>query len=138
MGYTPYRTMVLIPDGHSLTFLDLVGRLQNKFSGQSGFDVQVNTSGVIAVGRNGWSLRVYWEDQPHVVIESREIAERFVTDDTDRAIVAACRSRITTAGDPDPGMDHFNDYVYVLEILEEISDAFIFDPEGGEIRKTGR
>lgn len=136
MGYTPYQTMVLIPEGCGLTFGEVATKLKDRFAGQDGFTVRETGAETLTVVRDGWSLRVAWDASARVAVESQEIADKFVTDAAERAEVAACQVRITTAGDPDPSMKHFNDYVFVLEVLEQIPGIYLFDLQTGEVRRN--
>ena len=36
--------------------------------------------------------------------------------------------RVVVAGSDDPDVDHFNDYVFIMEILESFPGTSIFDP----------
>jgi hypothetical protein len=130
MGYTPYKIMVLLPQGHRLTFADLIKKLRNKFSRNPKIAVDVN--GTQALIRHGeWFLTVAWEDEPHVAIESQEIADGLARNNADHDVIVACSRRITTWGQPDPNMDYFNDYVFVLEVLESISGVFVYSEDEG-------
>src|SRR5207237_402271 len=84
-----------------------------------------------------WTFRIYWEAEPHVVIESREIAVKFPSAGIDSAVIASCARRITTGGDSDPDMLHFNDYVHVLEVLERFKGVYLFDPYDRKFLGTG-
>ena len=130
--------MALIPPKHDLVFAELVDRLTDRFAGAGDRNVSVEVvePGVIAVLRDNWSLRVHWEDEPHVQAESVEIASLVAANEEDAQIIRTCRRCITTAGDADPNMLFFNDYVFVLEVLDSIPDLYIFDQNSLDIKKT--
>ena len=136
MGYTYYKTSLLIPDRYELTFSDLVEKIKKRFSKMIDREIEISGTNTIILHHGEWFLDIYWEDEPHVLIESEEIARLFASDRSDRSTIAACSRRITTAGQPDPNMNYFNDYVYVLEVLEGMPGLFVFDSHAGKIQKT--
>jgi len=137
MGFTYYQTLVIIPLNHPLTFADLLDRLRQKFSRQNDFTVEQRHPHQIALRSNdGWELRISLEDAPHAASEAQEIAENFEMEEADRAILKTSISYLSTAADPDPNMNYFNEYVFVLEVFEQYPGLYLFDPHTGEIRKT--
>ncbi len=66
-----------------------------------------------------WRLVVCLEDYPWVEEECRGIVEDFPFPDSSQAAeLARCRSRLTVwSEDPDPDMDHFNDWLLSVECL---------------------
>ena len=74
--------------------------------------------------------------QPYVLEESQEIATRFGKNRPDKDMIAKCNRRITTASNPDPNMDYFNDYVLVLQVFEKIPNSYIFDNQAGHVYKS--
>ncbi|AFY76491.1 MAG: hypothetical protein IGR93_00985 [Hydrococcus sp. C42_A2020_068] len=45
------------------------------------------------------------------------MAETFASDRTDKAEIAACDRRLEIICQPDPDLDYFNNYLFVLEEL---------------------
>lgn len=131
-----YRTMVLIPDQHELTFSDLVSKLQSRFVRLNDIDITLEGAHRLVLRHGEWTLVVDWEVAPEVAVESADIARFFAREVADRAVIAACSTRITIATQPDPAMRYFNDYVFVLEVLEAIPGLFVFNPDEGTIQKT--
>ena len=132
MGYTYYRLSALIPRDVTLTFPEVANALQGKFSRvQPAPQITVDDKSCV-LRWNDWSFRLHFENQPHVIEDSREIAERFASNRADQERIAACDRRITTAADPDPDMSHFNHYIYVMETLESIKGIYVFDPNDGK------
>ncbi len=79
-----------------------------------------------------YQLQVAREQLPHVLEESAEIAERFAGDHPDRERIGSCRCRFATAGDDDPDMLHFNDYLFVGEAAERLDKVYRFDQSSCE------
>lgn len=137
MGYSFYSTMILIPADQSINFAYLFDRLKERFSQRDHSSVEWEGTKKIRILRNEWSLYITWEDEPHVLLESKEIAERFVSDEQDQAVIGQIAQRIEIGADPDPEMIYFNDYVFLLEVIDEFSGLYVFDPYTGEIKKSG-
>lgn len=145
MGHTYYKVHVLIHPRSALTFESLVEALKKRFR-----NVEVGTNLCVLTWQHfsasldidledvdkipRWSMRVYWEDEPHVLEEALEIAQDHAHElnESELKEIAMCDKRISTAGDPDPNMDFFNDYVHVLEVFETFSDVFVLDPQAGQ------
>lgn len=85
----------------------------------------------IKLAWSNWSLRLLFAVASHVLIESKEIAAGVATHRANRDIIASCNRRIEITSAPDPKMDHFNDYIFVLEVLERIPGVVLFDPYAG-------
>ncbi len=132
MSYTPYRVLALIPSEMDLDFATVIEAVRAKFSRQTSPPQIDHAADMCTLRRGDWSFRFYWEASPHVLMESQDIAERAAAQGFDESTVAACARRISTAGDPDPDMLHFNDYVYVLEVLEGFKGIYLFDPYDGK------
>jgi hypothetical protein len=130
MGYTYYRVEMLIPADMPLTFLEIVRALQVKFSSLSTRQVVVSEKHC-EVRHNGWALRIHWEEEAGVVDEIKEFVYRKAANRPDQARIASFNRLVTTAADPDPNMDYFNDYVFVLEVLENFAGTYLFDPNNG-------
>ena len=130
MAYTPYKLLVFIPPLSSVTLEEVVEKLRTKFASQK---VSIARSGEkVVIKRESWSLNVYWEDEPHVLEEAQEIADHFANHRPDKDVIASSQRRLTTAGDPDPNMDYFNDYVWMIEAFEAIPEFIIFDANNGK------
>ncbi len=132
MGYTYYRLMTMIPPDATITLGNVTDALEQRFSLiQSPPAINVQEK-MCTLDWSNWQFRMYWEDEPHVEEESREIAKRFASGRADTERIASCNRRITTAADDDPNMDHFNHYVFVMEVLEAFEGIYVFDPNGGK------
>jgi hypothetical protein len=34
---------------------------------------------------------------------------------------------------PDPAMEHFNDFIFALQVMEEFAGVILFDPQAGRL-----
>ena len=91
---------------------------------------------VVAV--EGTRLHIRWPDYsfevahsqlPHVIEESQEIAEEYAGSHPARERIALCASRFEMTGSDDPDMEHFNDYLYVIEAVQRLGTAYAFSSE---------
>ena len=129
-----YELIALLTDDADFTIGRLAELLRDEFSADPAATVglEAHPSGAgrrVAVHWGDWSLRAFWEDEPHVLEEFREIADAFAGSRPDRERIAGCRRRITLAADDDPDMDHFNDYLFIMERLGRQEGVILFDPK---------
>jgi hypothetical protein len=79
-----------------------------------------------------WKMQLHLADEPFIADEAKDLAEYF--SDCPRATeIAACKRRVEIGADPDPNMDHFNDFVFVCQMLEEFKGVILFDPQSGQL-----
>ena len=76
-----------------------------------------------------WRMQIALNTNSDILEDSRKIAQEYGQGRSDSDIIASCDRRIEVLCEPDPNGDHFNDYVSVLEALEKIPGAILFDPE---------
>jgi hypothetical protein len=88
----------------------------------------------LTVDVDGFRFYVDFSCQPHVLEESKEIAEQFAAAHPSRVAIgkAACRFELTS--DDDPEMDHLNDMIFICQAAEAIGHVYIFDPQAGEFQ----
>ena len=67
----------------------------------------------------------------HVKTESAEISEHFGTKHPEKAVIATASCRYELRSDADPGMDHFNDMVFISTAAASLPGVFVFDPAAG-------
>ncbi len=133
-----YQAFIMLPTPDDLS-IDLVrAKLQQVFD-RIDSPPQVETTLPdrltisIARGDNStsadWQIRVATNCTPSVLVEARAIAAAHLEpDDPRQTALATYPCRIEIGCDPDPTMDRFNYYVYVLEALETLPGAIVFDP----------
>jgi hypothetical protein len=129
-----YELIALLTDGSDLDLERLTHLLRERFASVPGAVVRLEEyprieSQYVAVRWGDWSFRLSYEDKPHVREESQEIAEAYGGSRPDRGLIAGCRRRISMVADDDPGMDHFNDYCFIVQRLEKQPGVILFDPQ---------
>lgn len=129
-----YELLALLTDDADITVDRLADLLRQDFASDPGAAIRIEDAAAqpipsVAVRWDGWSFRLSVEDQPHVRAESEGIAEAFASGRPNRDLIASCRRRISVAADPDPDMDHFNDYLFIMERLGKLTGVILFDPK---------
>jgi hypothetical protein len=75
-----------------------------------------------------WEMHLTLQDGPEVLQESLRIAEH-IGGAEDELGIRTCNRRVDIASDvPDPEMDHFNDYLRVIEALQTFQGVIPVDP----------
>ena len=117
-----YDALIMLDNADRLTFETFV---ENVRKAAAAYEVEVaEGETLVTVSDDCATLRLSWEESPHVVVESNEIAEQFG---------GRCENsarRIVTHGD-DPDMELFNVWLFIVQDLQERPGAFAFDPDRG-------
>ena len=131
-----YESLVMVDPADAITVEQLAAELRRFYEGKPGAPAEIVRSGqdielrwpdyVLAVGRS----RV-----PHVLEESKEIAEQAGQQHPAREQIASCTCRFEMSGDDDPDMDHFNDYLFVGEALCRLGRVYWFDQASCEFQE---
>lgn len=79
-----------------------------------------------------YRFEIHKSTMPHVVLESKEIADRFGKCRPDSKQIASCAVRFEIKGEDDPNMAHFNDYLYIGEAAERLGKVYRFDQSSAE------
>ena len=82
----------------------------------------------VRLAQGDWEMRLTLDDGPEVLEDSLRIADHIGGADEELGI-ARCHRRVDVASDiPDPEMDHFNDYLQVIEVLQSFQGVIAVDP----------
>jgi len=75
-----------------------------------------------------WEVHLVLNESAEVLAESREIAGH-IGGAADAKDIAACSRRVELSSDePDPTMEHFNDYLLAVEVLQSFQGLIAVDP----------
>jgi hypothetical protein len=119
-----YQAYLLLEPSTDFTFDAAANRLAQKFPS---FEVTRANNGLI-LSSEDWEISLRMNSGPEVVEESHRIAEHISGQDDGRDIASIDR-RVEIASDvPDPEMDHFNDYLMVIETLQTFRGVIAVDP----------
>jgi hypothetical protein len=86
------------------------------------FDTLTNRTADFTIGLN---------DEPHVIVESAEIAEQFGAERPDRDDIAKFDARFELVWSLDNGDETYNPMLWVSEILQDTCGAVVFDTVSG-------
>jgi len=130
MAMPIYEAQAFLQDGSDFEIGAAIQRLTSRLP-----DLTVTRTGEkgIRVSAGSWTMRVELQDEAYVAEDARELAEE-LTECPRAAEIAACNRRVEIwSRDPDPEMDHFNDYVLSCETIEGFRGTILFDPQAGEL-----
>ncbi len=89
---------------------------------------QEQTGQRLSLSSDDWEIHLTLEDGPGVLEDSVRIADHIGGSEEELGI-AKCNRRVDVATDvPDPEMDHFNDYLQIIELLQSFSGVIAVDP----------
>jgi hypothetical protein len=119
-----YSAFGLLKPDSDFTMAEAAKRLSAKFPS---FAVE-QKAGSIVVSAAGWEIHLILNDSPQVLDESRELGER-IGGEEDAKDIVICTRRVELASDiPDPEMEHFNDYLLAIEVLQSFKGLIAVDP----------
>src|SRR5262245_22600963 len=82
----------------------------------------------LSLSSDDWEIHLTLQVGPEVLQDSMRIADHIGGADEELGI-AKCGRRVDVATDyPDPEMDHFNDYLKVIEVLQSFQGVIAVDP----------
>lgn len=113
-----YDTLIMLKPGTQFTIDELYELVTAAVS--SGSAAVEKGEGYVRVMSSGGYLDIVRSDADHVVVESDELAEQFGIPSR------GCRERFEMSGD-DPGMELFNDYLFIGEGLQATGRLVVFD-----------
>jgi hypothetical protein len=119
-----YAAFGLLKPDSDFTMAEAAKRLAAKFPS---FKV-AELSGAVVLSSADWEIHLSLNEAPTVLEESREIAGH-IGGAADAKDIAACARRVELGSDtPDPDMDHFNDYLLAVEVLQSFKGLIAVDP----------
>jgi hypothetical protein len=119
-----YQAYGLLQPGNDFNWNTAVERLRSRLphlSGQRDGDRLILSSA-------DWEIHLVLNTSATVLQESADIAEK-IAGDIDGADIARCDGRIEVASDvSDPFIEHFNDFLGVVEVLRSFKGVIAVDP----------
>jgi hypothetical protein len=125
-----YAVLALIPPAAPAVSPELLRDvLESKFRPVGDVNISMSESRVDFTSKKmRFVLDIEDSASSHVLMESQEIAALYAKDRADSTVIATYDRRITLTSDDDLPLNHFNDYIFVLEALEKIDGVILFDP----------
>lgn len=119
-----YSAFGLLQSSSDFALDEAVTRLKGRFPG---FTVE-RAGNQITVAKDDWHIFLVENSGPAVLAESAKLAEKIAG--ADGSEIAACARRVEVSSDiPDPFMEHFNDYLIVIEVLQSFRGVIAIDPK---------
>ena len=119
-----YSAFGLLTPDSDFTMTEAAKRLSAKFPA---FAVEQQADAIV-VSSADWEIHLTMNDTPTVLEEARAMAER-IGGAEDAKDIDACTRRGELASDiPDPQMEHFNDYLLAVEVLQSFHGLIAVDP----------
>jgi hypothetical protein len=83
----------------------------------------------LTISSKDWEIHLVLNAGPEVIEEARQLEEGIGGAQDDLGI-NACTRRVEVSSDtPDPEMEHFGDYLSVIEVLKSFRGVIAVDPE---------
>jgi hypothetical protein len=126
LGAAMYHAMGLLQKNNDFD-LDAAGaRLVARIPGSSA----VRSGDTVTVSKGNWSINVAVVTGPHVPGETVGITDKIAGFEiAEAAELAASDRRVEVwTDDPDPFMEHFNDYLSAVEVLKSFHGVTAVDP----------
>jgi hypothetical protein len=85
---------------------------------------------VVTIAKGDWSINIALVTGPHVSDETIGITDRIGgLDQADAEVLSRSDRRVEVWTDiPDPFMEHFNDYLFAVEVLKSFGGVVAVDP----------
>jgi hypothetical protein len=101
--------------------------------------VEARSAREVVASFGGWSLRLPVDEGGYVPAEARAVAAEYPAYPNAPAVARCQRMASVTSYDPDPGMDHFNDFMLAVEALVDgFRGVYAHDIASGEWFDEGR
>jgi len=106
-------------------------RLAAKFPGYS----VTHAGNQIIVSKGEWSIEMSLVSGPHVPLETVGLTGKIAGfEQSEAETLALSDRRVEVATDiPDPFMEHFNEYLFVVEVLKSFTGLTAVDPNGPDL-----
>jgi hypothetical protein len=89
--------------------------------------------GSLTLALEDWTARLYLDEEASVAEEAQEFPSVFPQNPR-ASEIARCHRRIDIwCPLDDPNMDHFNDFLFILEVLWKFRGLILIDPGSGEL-----
>jgi hypothetical protein len=121
-----YEALALIPNECSFSLDALHLRLRSRF--EDSFAIACH-DGYVTLHDASWTLSLFLNSSAYVRDEAKEIVQKFGCGRPDAEALATASRRIELIStDESPEMEHFNDFVYVVEVLQSFPGVAVFEP----------
>lgn len=122
-----YNSLILLP-ADSRASIDDVERIARESYADDEREVFLEVGDTdLTLTIEEWEMIISLNNSPHVLAESKEMAEEFAAARPDKDEIAACDRRFEISTDADADMEYFNDYALMTERLGNLEGAKIWE-----------
>ncbi len=121
-----YRAYGLLQPGHDFDLDAAAARLVARIPGAA----SRRSDDMITVAKGDWEIYLALASGPHVPSETVGITDKiagFERDEAERLAISETRVEVWSES-PDPFMEHFNDYLFAVEVLKSFQGVTAVDP----------
>jgi hypothetical protein len=121
-----YRAYGLLKPDSDFNLEQTVARLTPRFPGYS----ISRTGDQITVSKGDWEIEVALATGPHIPTETQGITDKIAgMEDSETQVLLTSERRVEVWSEtPDPFMEHFNDFLLVVEVLKTFNGLIAVDP----------
>jgi hypothetical protein len=120
-----YQAYLLLKADTDFTFAEARKRLAERFP-EAAFTEDANS---LAMVTDDWDIAFTMNAGANVLAESRLFAEQITGTEDDQQGIGTCQRRVEISSDvPDPEMDHFDQYLKVLDAMQSFQGVIAIDP----------
>ncbi len=126
-----YRAYGLLKPENDFDLTAAATRLESRFPD---YAVRV-VGGQITVSKGDWEIELALASGPQVQSESQGILDKVAGMEPEEVeSIVRSEKRVEVWSDtPDPFMEHFNDYLVVVEVLKTFNGVVAVDPQGATV-----
>ena len=121
-----YRAIGLLKQDHDFDLDTAAARVVAKIPGST----STRSGEVVTIAKGDWTIYITLVRGPHVQFETEGIVAKLAgleISEAETVIGNDCRVEVWT-DNADPQMEHFNDYLYVVEVLKSFNGVMTVDP----------
>lgn len=126
-----YRAFGLLQPNTDFDLDAAAARLVAKIAGSSAS----RAGDTVTVAKGNWTIYLALATGPHIPAETVGITDKIAGFDQAEAEVLATSDRRVEvwSDDMDPHMEHFNDYLFAVEVLKSFMGVTAVDPKGPDV-----
>ena len=123
-----YECLVIVDPATDIPVDLVAAELRRFYAGKPDSPSELALEGdLIELRWPGYTLSVGRSSLPHVLEESQGIASEFAGEHPARERIGLCSSRYEVVGEDDREMQHFNDYLFIGEVLARLGTVYRFE-----------
>lgn len=122
-----YEALILLPSDSDVSIEQIHQIFETYYSSKPN-DVTFNVKeSRLIITIDNWDFRIDLNSEPHVIEESKDLANLFAEGRADKDKIALSGIRLEISTDDDDEMDFFNYYVESLEQLEKLKGSKVWE-----------